>query len=141
MDRNPVRRNTKQRQVILEELRKLTSHPSAATLYELVRMRMPNISLGTVYRNLDLLADSGAIQKLNSGTPEARYDGNPDQHYHVACTFCGRVDDIHDAPHDLVRPIGSTLGGFEILGHQLQFIGICPKCRTNKPDRISTKIH
>ena len=126
------RRNTRQRQVILEELQKLTSHPSAADLYEIVRKRLPNVSLGTVYRNLDLLTRTGAIQKLNTGLNEARFDGVPDQHYHICCTRCGRVDDLYDAPVNMVHGGASEIQGFDILGHQLQFIGICPDCKGEK---------
>ena len=126
------RRNTKQRQVILEELKKLKSHPSATALYEVVRERLPNISLGTVYRNLDLLAQTGLIQKLNTGQNEARFDGITDHHYHVSCARCGRVDDLLDAPVDLIDLGVSDLQGFDILGHQLHFIGICPDCKGKK---------
>lgn len=118
--------------MILEELQKLTSHPSATVLYEIVRKRLPNVSLGTVYRNLDLLSRTGAIQKLNTGQNEARFDGVPDLHYHICCTRCGRVDDLHDAPAGLIDTQIAELQGFDILGHQLQFIGICPDCRGEK---------
>ena len=132
MNTTTRRRNTRQRQVILEELRKLHSHPSAAALYEIVRKRLPNISLGTVYRNLELLSRTGVIQKLNTGQTEARFDGITDQHYHVCCDSCGRVDDLSDAPPDLIDNSVGELQGYEILGHQLQFIGICPDCKGKK---------
>ena len=141
MQRTVNRRNTRQRQVILEELQKLTTHPSAATLYELVRKRLPNVSLGTVYRNLDLLTQAGVIQKLNTGDTEARFDWNPERHYHVCCVQCGRVEDVHEAPGRLLGIEANEIQGFAILGHKLQFTGICPECRTSghrKPDR---KIH
>ena len=67
-----IQRNTRQRQVILEELRCLESHPTAAALHAIVRRRLPKISLGTVYRNLELLARKGMIQKLESAGAEAR---------------------------------------------------------------------
>ncbi len=141
MSSNTGRRNTRQRQVILEELQKLRSHPSAATLHEIVRARLPNVSLGTVYRNLDLLARTGVIQKLNTGQNEARFDGITDLHYHVCCAQCGRVDDLLDAPADLVdRGIGE-LQGFDILGHQLQFIGICPDCKATGRVEQGGKLH
>ena len=73
---NRLQRNTRQRQVILEELQKLTSHPTAAVLYDIVRRRLPKISLGTVYRNLELLARMGMVQKLELAGGEARFDGN-----------------------------------------------------------------
>jgi len=132
MNDNTIRRNTKQRQVILEELQKLNSHPSATALYEIVRERLPNISLGTVYRNLDLLARKGLIRKLNTGQNEARFDGITEQHYHVCCAQCGRVDDLYDVPVEVNESRIGELQGFEILGHQLQFIGICPDCKGKK---------
>ena len=122
-------RHSKQREIILEELRKLPTHPSAATLYEVVRQRLPKISLGTVYRNLDLLARAGLVQKLNNGTQEARYDGVMDHHHHVCCVQCGRVDDVHDDLAEVFDCNRKTLEGYEVLGHQLQFLGICPDCK------------
>ena len=70
-------RKTRQREVIMEELAASKSHPTAAELYQTVRRRVPNISLGTVYRNLDLLSQAGTIQKLDTIGSEARFDGNP----------------------------------------------------------------
>lgn len=122
-------RNTRQRQVVLEELRKLTSHPTAATMYEITRRRLPKISLGTVYRNLEVLAENRVIQKLAIGGGEARFDGDTTQHYHVRCVRCGRMDDVPDLPPDFVKNEIKSLGGYEILGFHLEFIGVCPECR------------
>jgi len=124
-----ARRNTRQRQVVLEELAKLTSHPTAAELYEIARRRLPKLSLGTVYRNLELLAADGAIQKLEISGTESRFDGNPERHHHVRCVRCGRVDDVHGLPADLVRADFRTLSGYDIIGHRLEFAGICPDCK------------
>jgi len=122
-------RKTQQRQVILEELRKLTSHPTAADLYDIVRRRLPRISLGTVYRNLELLTRMDEIQKLEIGGSEARFDGNAAPHYHIRCVRCERVDDIHDAPEDLVKGNIKKLAGYEIFGFRIEFFGHCPECR------------
>ncbi|MEW5994187.1 MAG: transcriptional repressor [Candidatus Zixiibacteriota bacterium] len=122
-------RNTRQRQVILEELRKLTSHPTAADLYEVVRKRLPKISLGTVYRNLELLAQNRTIQKLDMVGSEARFDGNPDRHCHVRCNVCGRVGDLQDLPPDPLRKKIREANGWEISGYRIEFEGTCPKCR------------
>jgi len=124
-----LRRNTRQRQVILEELQKLTSHPTAAELYKIVCKRLPKISLGTVYRNLELLAQNNIIQKLDISGSEVRFDCNPDQHYHVRCVHCGRVDDLHDIPADLIGHRLKESNGWKILGYRLDFIGICPECK------------
>ncbi len=129
-----LQRNTRQRQVILEELQKLTSHPTAAALYAIVRRRLPKISLGTVYRNLELLARLKRIQKLDFAGVEARFDGNVQRHDHLRCMRCGRVDDVSAAPLDLLGDMANDWGGYQILGHRLEFFGICPQCRGRQDD-------
>ena len=124
------RRKSRQRQVILDEIQRLSSHPSAAELYEIVRRRLPRISLGTVYRNLELLAQSGVIRKLESGGSEARFDGNVEPHYHVRCVRCGRVDDAPGLPGDLLKDEIRDLGGYKVIGYRLELAGICPACRS-----------
>ena len=121
-------RMTRQRKVILEELRKVNNHPSADELYESVRRKLPRISLGTVYRNLEVLAELGEIQKLELSGSIMRFDGNPLKHYHIRCVGCNRVDDAPLAPMEQLENelYGTTV--FEIIGHNLEFIGLCPDC-------------
>ena len=121
-------RITKQRQVILEELRSVTSHPTADDMYDMVRRRLPNVSLGTVYRNLEILAESGVVQKIDIGGTKKRFDGNVEVHYHLRCVVCGRVDDVHfDTGVDL-EALAAVMTDYSILRHRLEFIGICPNC-------------
>jgi Fur family ferric uptake transcriptional regulator len=125
---------TRQRSVILEELRKVNTHPSADEIYAIVRKRLPRISLGTVYRNLEILAESGDIQKLEPGCSLKRFDGNPIEHSHIRCVRCDRIVDlpmIPDLEIDLER-VNTT--DFEIIGHRLEFLGVCPIC-SDKSDR------
>jgi Fur family ferric uptake transcriptional regulator len=114
--------------VILDELRKVTSHPTAVELYEIVRRRLPKISLGTVYRNLDLLAEMGTIRKVSLAGVEARFDGDIGRHDHIRCVRCGRLDDVAGAVVDL--PCGQTdkVAGYTVIGHRLEFVGVCPEC-------------
>jgi Fur family ferric uptake transcriptional regulator len=122
---------TRQRKVILEELRKVNTHPSADEVYEMVRKRLPRISLGTVYRNLEILSESGDIQKLEPGCSLKRFDGNASEHCHIRCVGCDRIADAPMAPDlkvDLER-VNST--DFEIIGHRLEFLGVCPECSDN----------
>ena len=128
MPHRKLQRNTPQRRIILEELRKVTSHPTAVELYELVRQRMPKISLGTVYRNLDLLAQRGTIQKHALGGVEARFDGNPHRHCHVRCDRCGRMDDLDEMHEGLTGEQPAQAAGYQILGYRLELIGVCPDC-------------
>ena len=124
-------RMTRQRRVILEELRKVNTHPSADEIYEMVRKRLPRISLGTVYRNLEVLSASGDIQKLELGCSLRRFDGTPEDHYHIRCTRCDRVV---DAPIGFSIDIEQKLKDetdFKIIGHKIEFVGICPDCQKN----------
>jgi Fur family ferric uptake transcriptional regulator len=115
--------------MILEELQKTASHPSAVELYERVRRRLPKISLGTVYRNLELLAAMGKIQKLDLAGGEARFDANLDPHGHVRCVRCGRVDDVEGPlPTAWIEQTGEA-AGYEVLGHRLELLGLCPECQ------------
>jgi Fur family ferric uptake transcriptional regulator len=142
METQKLQRNTRQRQVILEELRRLCSHPTAAELHEIVRQRLPRISLGTIYRNLDLLAKQGLIRKLEISGSEKRFDGTVDEHYHVRCVECGKIDDLHDLPPgngsgELTDLNGlDSLNGYEIIGHHLEFVGICPTCREKNRENV-----
>jgi len=123
-------RMTRQRRVILEELCKVDTHPSADEVYAMVRKRLPRISLGTVYRNLEILAESGDIQKLEPGGTLKRFDGKTEHHYHLRCIRCDRV---FDAPADFDITIKHDLKNatdFKIIGHKLEVIGICPECIT-----------
>lgn len=129
-----TRRNTKQREVVLEELRKLKTHPTAAELHDIVRQRLPRISLGTVYRNLELLAGEGLVRKLERGGGRARFDGDIDRHLHVVCVSCGRVDDVAGAPGALGADGVAAPDGYEILGLRVEFTGICPKCSRRVPE-------
>ncbi len=122
-------RTTKQRKVILDELRSLRTHPTAIEVYERVRKKLPKISLGTVYRNLELLSESGLIQKLEMAGKQKRFDGITENHYHVRCMVCGRVDDVHVAPLGAINEAISSASDYEILWHRLEFVGICPRCR------------
>lgn len=121
-------RMTKQRQVILEELRAVTSHPTADDMYDMVRRRLPNVSLGTVYRNLEILAESGVVQKIDIGGTKKRFDGNVANHYHLRCIICGRVDDVHLDPGVDLEAQAAVLTDYTILRHRLEFIGLCPRC-------------
>jgi Fur family ferric uptake transcriptional regulator len=122
-------RLTQQRKIIIDELRKLHSHPTADELYEIVRRKLPHISLGTVYRNLEFLARRGIIRKLEISGMQKRFDGDLDIHQHIRCTRCGRIDDL-PADTAVTRCDMELLEntGYEILERRVEFIGICPDC-------------
>jgi Fur family transcriptional regulator, ferric uptake regulator len=128
MNSNGSRRMTKQRKVILEELKKVTSHPTADQLHQMVRKRLPQISIATVYRNLEILSEEGLVLKMDVAGTQRRFDGTPENHYHIRCSMCGKVDDVHIG---LVASLEETAGkssGYRVLSHTVEFTGICPEC-------------
>jgi Fur family ferric uptake transcriptional regulator len=121
-------RLTSQRQVIHEELRKVKSHPTANEIYDMVRKRLPRIGLGTVYRNLDLLAERGIINKIEVGGEQKRFDGDISKHYHIRCVKCGCVEDIGVERHLGLEDSAAACCDYKILDHHVQFSGICEEC-------------
>lgn len=125
-------RMTLQRKIILEELKKVKTHPRADEIYAMVRKRLPRISLGTVYRNLEVLSELKEIQKIESLGTLKRFDGTPENHYHIRCIKCDRIDDapfnIETGLEKQIRP----LTDFTIIGHRLEFIGICSECSSSR---------
>jgi len=121
-------RMTRQRRVILEELRKVDTHPSADEVYEMVRKYLPRISLGTVYRNLEILSERGEIQKLEPGCSLKRFDGKAENHYHIRCIDCDRVVDAPAEFEVAVNHKSKNTADFKIIGHKLEFIGVCSDC-------------
>ena len=121
-------RMTRQRAVILEELRNSDAHPSADELYQMVRKKLPRISLGTVYRNLEILSELGKIQKLELSGGVKRYDWDPCRHYHIRCVRCNTVANTPLAPLNQLEDELYKTTVFEIIGHNLEFTGLCPGC-------------
>jgi len=119
---------TQQRRTILDELGKLTSHPTAEELYRLVRHKLPKISIATVYRNLEILSDEGLIWKMDVAGAQRRFDATTANHYHIRCGECGRVDDVHMAPIATIEETAKKISGYQVLTHRVEFVGICPDC-------------
>lgn len=128
MARTPIRRQSRQRAVVLEELQALACHPTARELYDRVRRRLPKISLGTVYRNLEQLCGCGEACRME-GAGEARFDADTRPHDHVRCVRCGCVADLPGPPTPLYPGKLDKTAGFEMIGYRLEYLGICPACR------------
>ncbi|MCI8402731.1 MAG: transcriptional repressor [Lachnospiraceae bacterium] len=118
---------SRQREGIKEFLRHRTDHPTADTVYMNIRQIYPNISLGTVYRNLSLLAGQGEIQKIACEGAD-RFDAVTAPHYHVICRRCGRVDDLPMAWETESDDLASRHYAGRIEGHTTCFHGLCPSC-------------
>ena len=122
-------RITNQREIILQELKRLKSHPTADELYEIVKKRLPRISLATVYRNLEQMSDAGIIKKVEYGGRQKRFDGNLSPHDHIHCIRCGRVADVLTRTDRDLRSFIIDASGFKVIDDHVEFIGICPDCQ------------
>lgn len=118
-------RMTKQREIILETLRSVSCHPTADEIYDWVRKDIPNISLGTVYRNLETLSDSGIILKVQAAGTQMRFDGDISPHFHFRCRECGRVSDLEFSDKQWLGKLTPQLD-CKIEG--ADFFGVCKDC-------------
>lgn len=123
-------RLTRQRKLILDQLRQTRSHPTAIEVYDEVRKFMPNISLGTVYRNLDVLSKTGAIQKIETCGDQKRFDGTPEDHLHIICSGCGKIQDIKSELDINIDNLTDIDSDFTIIGFRFEILGFCPDCES-----------
>lgn len=128
MERQITHRYSKQRECILKTLQDTVSHPTANWVYDRVRLEIPNISLGTVYRNLSQLCDDRVIIKIDVGDGTERYDAITKPHYHLYCRECGCVCDIEARYADELDKITEQENKCVIDYHNLVFCGVCAKC-------------
>jgi Fur family transcriptional regulator, peroxide stress response regulator len=141
-------RNTKQRRAIFEAIERRGGHLTADEIYRLVKRHFPNLSLGTVYRNLRLLVAQGELRELDFGMAVTYFETTKDIHYHLICRVCGSIADA-DIPVErgLQSAVGQArnLGGFCIEEHRLDFIGVCAACQsksgktTRNPRQIKSR--
>ena len=119
---------SKQREEIKHYLKMRKDHPTADQIYAAMREKMPNISLGTVYRNLTVLADNGEILRLRIGDCADHFDYDTSLHYHFVCDKCGAVSDLKMKSIDSVMNSASEDFAGKIEGYSIYFYGTCEKC-------------
>ena len=118
---------SRQREAIKEYLSHTKEHPTADTIYMRIREIYPNISLGTIYRNLSLLVEKGEIIRINGIDGSDHYDGNTQKHYHYLCKDCHRILDLEMDSIDHINDIATRIFR-EIEGHATYFYGRCEEC-------------
>lgn len=124
----PSKRNTIQKEIIFNTLYMMQNHPSADMVYDKVIETFPSISRATIYRVLNQLADDRLILKISMINSADCFDHRSDDHYHIRCCKCGKVDDI-DLPYmKTLTDSAVSLTSYSILRHTVIFEGICPQC-------------
>ncbi|MHC4471886.1 MAG: Fur family transcriptional regulator [Planctomycetota bacterium] len=123
---------TPQRAAILDVLKSTSSHPTADEVYAAVQKRIPRISLGTVYRNLQVLVEEGYAARLAPSEGSHRFDGEVAEHHHLVCQECGRIDDLHlETDRSLLSRIARRTG-YEVLSQRTEYTGVCAGCRAKQ---------
>ena len=135
------RRNTIQKELVLDAILSLKCHATADEVYNFVRAEHSNISKNTVYRNLNLLAEAGSIRKIQIPGEADRFDHLTHDHYHVRCLKCNKVYDVDMAVIPDMESRINDNNGFVFLGCDVVFNGICPDCNneSEKEKSIDTK--
>jgi Fe2+ or Zn2+ uptake regulation protein len=125
-------RRSKQRETILEVMQRHGGHLTADQIYVLARPRLPRLSLGTVYRNLRILAAQGRVREIDFGHTSSYFELAKESHYHLICRLCGSIEDaavpVTKALTALARS-SLTRSGFKVEDHRLGFVGICRSCQ------------
>ena len=123
-------RTSRQREAILAYLRSTKAHPSADAVYQNVRKSLPNVSLGTVYRNLARLAEDGTILRFPSTDGVDHFDADTSPHYHFTCRACGKITDLSMKPLSGIERTAERGHGLRVESHSIMFYGICAECET-----------
>lgn len=123
-----IQRRSKQRDAIMEFLMTRKDHPTADVVYEHVRKQLPNISLGTVYRNLTLLSETGSLLRLRVGDGVDHFDATTTPHYHFICHGCGKVIDLDMESLEEMNAEACRNFKGTIKGHVAYFYGDCEEC-------------
>ncbi|MGF7185231.1 Fur family peroxide stress response transcriptional regulator [Desulfitispora alkaliphila] len=122
-------RLTPQRRVILEYLKTCPNHPTAEEIYHYIKGRLSRVSLGTVYNTLHMLKETKVIQELSFGDLSSRYDGCPENHYHITCEKCGKVVDFNRPLFNQIEAEAEQKTDFVINTHRLELYGVCRDCQ------------
>ncbi len=129
-----AKRMTKQRRIIKEILCNSKEHPTAEAIYEEARKVLPDIGLGTVYRNLQVLVEEGSVLELTCDKRSSRYDGNIAPHAHFICEKCHQVYDLEmDMDRELIAAAQSRMDG-KVNSCRVEFYGICRHCQGSQPN-------
>lgn len=131
----PSAKRFKKRDAILQYLQETKSHPSAETIYAQLKPQIPDLAMGTVYRNLNLFREQGLATSVATVKGVERFDGNTHPHVHFICSECGAVLDLEEVSvSPALRAAAAAACGGTVQGCQLSFTGLCQKCNQRKEE-------
>ena len=121
-------KHSRQRDAVLTFLKSTTSHPTAEDVYTVVRQEFPKVSLGTIYRNLNLLVDQGDLIRIRCGDGVEHFDATVETHNHFICQSCGKVQDVDWELRSDIDQVAEKCCSGKVEGHELYFYGTCNQC-------------
>ena len=125
----PKEKHFRKRDAILEYLRQTNAHPSAETIFTDLKAQIPDLAMGTVYRNLTLFKEKGLVSSVATVRGVERFDGNTQEHVHFICSGCDAVIDLEDMQvSDALRQTAAQCCGARVDGCSLSFTGLCRNC-------------
>jgi Fur family peroxide stress response transcriptional regulator len=133
-------RKSKQRHEILEILKSTKNHPTADWIYGKLKGKFPKLSIGNVYRNLNILVEQGYIKRIGFGSTFDRFDAVSTPHYHFICEQCGSVLDLDLPVDDQLNQRAMKLSGYKVHHHKIQFYGLCDRCKNQKQANPKTSL-
>lgn len=139
-----MKRNSSiRRQKILEAVQSAHSHPTAEWVYDRVKQEIQDLSLGTVYRNLKILAEEGLVRVIHSSDGKDHFDGQVEPHHHLICEQCGKIMDYHSPQRFRFLEAVEKKTGFTISSSGLRLTGLCKECQENfaKKEFLIAKIN
>ena len=119
---------TRQRLAVFDYLSQVDHHPTAEEVFLSIKRKLPQISLATVYKNLETLVECGVASKLTYGDGSARYDIRTDHHYHTRCIKCGKVSDLEPEESSELLGLIKPQKGFEVVEYRVELVGYCQQC-------------
>lgn len=129
-------RYSHQRERIFRAVSERCDHPTANMVYEQLKIEMPRLSLGTVYRNLNQLADAGRLKKIPLADGSCRFDKTKEAHSHIVCDECGAVADVHLPSFEALETAIVTETGYELRSYDVVLRGVCGACRLRAQKQV-----
>lgn len=125
----PTGRLTSQRALILKYLRSVKTHPTAKKIYQDIKKDLPQISFGTIYRNLNILKEQNLIEEIPLEEGASRFDGNEEKHFHFICDNCGAIFDLRERHSEKIKKYYTGKIPGKITKMSVNFFGVCKKCK------------
>ncbi|WP_419775087.1 Fur family transcriptional regulator [Ignavigranum ruoffiae] len=122
-------RITPQRQAIIEYLIDTQDHPTVDEIYQAIKQRYGNMSLATIYNNLNVLVKAGLVDEMKFNGVTSRYDYNHHQHYHIICVECGKIADVNYADVAPIAEAAEQQTGYQVFHSNIELHGLCPDCQ------------